>query len=177
MEYGKSINDRICLSPCINGTPSIHPLYLLSIQQNYPYCFTHIYTKNNKSEITDKCKMEINETNTVPNTNFISVPSFFYNTEHFLKNIYKINSLDDALKWIKNNPDKSVSTHMRIIECSLVVFKLDDIVDPYLISFIKNILIYKGFSKDIVTKENIILTIQNMNNGKTLIDNFKEITQ
>jgi hypothetical protein len=148
-KYGKTINNRQCITPCYSAnTWILHPTSVQFVKDlKHPYCATDIYyTKHNgvsMRNLTDVCEKVSEEVlNPDKITKDIYAPISGFDSSIFLSKFYKINSIDEAIKYINENDSIENDTKDRILNLSFECFKMEEIINSadlieYYISILK----------------------------------------
>jgi hypothetical protein len=134
-KYQKSVHNKQCIGPCYETqTISVHPLTLEIIRNDKPSCLTNEwkFTKPNTGETkrlrSDHCEDPVNSSKL---KNIDLYPNLV-NTQislicsDFLLIYYNIKSINDTLLWINNHPNDPIYTKLRLMECALLEWGLED---------------------------------------------------
>lgn len=148
-----SVHNKQCIGPCYySGSKIIHPISLREIY-NIPHNFcpvdAFIYNdpKTGKDEIMqyDTCYIPTakeTQLDEILINNIIS-PKINFSAEYFVKIYYNINSLEDMIRWLDENKDKSYSTKIRIFNNSMIVYGNHlNIVDHRIANFVNEIMLH-----------------------------------
>ena len=136
MNYGKSINNIMCIGKCYDkNETAIHPITTYPITSDKPFCPIKPFVKNGKLIKFDECDINIKiQSNDLNN---IALPFLPFENQEFL-NIYNIYSFEDAII-LFNKEQLPKYSRRRIINCCWIVYgnQLSHI-DENLAEFIKN---------------------------------------
>ncbi len=119
MELSKS--GKICLTDCYpSGYISIHPVTLKTLKGTYPYCAVRPFEKEGYIHFEDECQ---ESTKKKINTNLL-YPITDFEYSDFLKEAYNIETFEDTILFIKNNPDINHGLYLRLLNVSWKSFGL-----------------------------------------------------
>lgn len=146
-KYPKSIDNKQCIGPCYHAQTRIsHPITLDEkiLDYNscpiYPQIITDKSTGNNNIIQFSKCYPPTTISGYIDELSLI-VPTFEFNSEYFVKVYYKINSLDDMLKWLDKNKNSPYKTKKRVFDNGMIVYGNDlKIIDHRLIYYVNEIM-------------------------------------
>lgn len=121
----KDLNDdkNPCIGPCYpSGQRFLHPITLeyISNDDTKPFCpIKPTINKKGFPTLIKECKKsfvkkDFEDAFLTPNINF--------NSMDFLKELYKITSLDEAVIWYNDNPTVPYNTIQRIMDCALLSY-------------------------------------------------------
>lgn len=161
-----SKNKQVCLDKCYPpGSSVFHPLTIEHITETHNFCPTKPWNKSGKMVLTDECKIDNkNIVNTKDDEDVIN-PTIHFDSNFFLKNIYKINSYDDGMKYLGGTVEyMPIKNNFRVVDCLIEVYhKSDDILQETLIHFYDQVIkkswvfkIYRTIDKYIFVDEDKI---------------------
>lgn len=174
--YPTSVNAQQCIGPCYySNTRIIHPLTLEEIQEvDHNFCpvNTFVYT-NPKTGKTKLSNIDVCYVPTAKETHMddllrdnVIAPQFIFSSEYFVKIYYKINNLEDLLKWLDEHKQSPYKTKERVFNNSMVVYGQDlNIIDHRLVYFINDIMlehlpkIYRHIKQYLTVSDGIIKLI------------------
>lgn len=147
-KYPKSIDNKQCIGPCYHAQTKIsHPITLDEkiLDYNscpiYPQIVTDKLTGNNNIIQFSKCYPPTTTISGYIDEISLIVPTFEFNSEYFIKVYYKINSLDDMLKWLDKNKNSPYKTKKRVFDNGMIVYGNDlKIVDHRLVYYVNEIM-------------------------------------
>lgn len=191
--YPTSANGQQCIGPCYySNTKIIHPITLEEISEvNHNFCpvNTFIYTnqRTGKSKLSniDVCYVPTaRETymDDVMRDNVIA-PQFNFTSEYFVKIYYKINNLEDLLKWLDENKNDPYRTKERVFDNSMVVYGEHlNIIDHRLVYFINSLMlaqlprIYRHIKQYFLITNNMIKLTNQEDNSNNIHHTKEEIS-
>jgi hypothetical protein len=142
--YPTSVNGQTCVGPCYySNTHVIHPLTLEEIEgveHNFCPVNTFIYTNS----LTGKSKSSNIDLCFVPTARetIVLTPQFSFSSEYFVKVYYKINNIEDLLKWLEENREAPHKTKERVFNNSMIAYGEHlNIIDHRLVRFINDIML------------------------------------
>lgn len=150
--YPISVNNQHCVGPCYySNTKIIHPLTLdeiKNVDHNFcptgPFVFTDPTSKVSRLSNIDKCTAPTAKETLMDDTlrNAVIAPQFHFSSEYFVKVYYKIQNLEDLLKWLDSNKHDPYKTRERVFNNGMIVYGGDMyIVDHRLVHFINDVMI------------------------------------
>lgn len=151
--YPISINGQQCVGPCYySNTKIIHPLVLDEIKDvKYNFCpvntfvYTDPSTKKESLSIIDRCLVPTSSETMMDNLlrDNIIAPQFYFSSEYFVKVYYKINNLEDLLKWLDLHKTDPYKTKERVFNNGMIVYGNDvSIVDHRMVQFVNDTMIF-----------------------------------
>lgn len=173
-QYPKSTNGLQCVGPCYySKTRIIHPLTLeelAGIPHNFCPVNTFVYTSKtgqNRFSNFDRCFVPTANDNDIHNDELfresVMAPQFIFSSDFFVKIYYKINTIDDLLKWLNDNKDDPYKTKERVFNNSMVAYGKDlNIADLRLVNFINDVMIanltkiYKQLKKYLMIDNDVV---------------------
>ena len=176
-QYPKSTNGLQCVGPCYySKTKIIHPLTLeelAGIPHNFCPVNTFVYTSKtgqNMFSNFDRCFVPTANDNDIQNDELfresVMAPQFIFSSEFFVKIYYKINSIDELLKWLNDNKDDPYRTKERVFNNSMVAYGKDlNIADLRLVNFINEVMIanlakiYRHLKKYLIIEKDTVRLI------------------
>ena len=150
--YPISINNQQCVGPCYySNTKIIHPLTLdeiKGVEHNFCPVNAFVYvdpvTKKNALSVIDRCYVPTaRETpmDELLRENIIA-PQFHFSSDYFVKIYYKINNLEDLLRWLDNHSNDPFRTRERVFNNGMVAYGDQiTIIDHRMINFVNDIMI------------------------------------
>jgi hypothetical protein len=173
--YPLSKNYRQCVGPCYkSGTYTLHPIYLERVMAKSAYCPVNKWKdENGKEHVIDMCENPTSDNDKKTMEINMLLPYIDFDSEHFLKIYYNIQSFDNALNWIDENSYVPIDTQIRIMSNALIAFgRKIEIIDSrfikLLIKLIKTTYI-SLFSSDLlpyIGKDKNELIVMNPKNNK-----------
>lgn len=151
-QYPKSTNGLQCVGPCYySKTRIIHPLTLeelAGIPHNFCPVNTFVYTSKTGQNVFsnfDRCFVPTANDKDIQNDELfresVMAPQFIFSSEFFVKIYYKINTIDDLLKWLNDSKDDPYKTKERVFNNSMVAYGKDlNIADLRLVNFINDVM-------------------------------------
>jgi hypothetical protein len=147
-----SANGQQCIGPCYySNTYIVHPLTLEEIGEiDHNFCpvNTFIYTdpQTGKSKLlnVDKCYVPTARETHMDDLlrDNVIAPQFSFSSEYFVKIYYKINHLDDMLKWLDDHKNDPYKTKLRVFDNSMVVYGNQlNVIDHRLVHHINSIMV------------------------------------
>lgn len=188
-QYPKSTNGLQCVGPCYySKTKIIHPLTLeelAGIPHNFCPVNTFVYTSKtgqNMFSNFDRCFVPTANDNDIHNDELfresVMAPQFIFSSEFFVKIYYKINTIDDLLKWLNDNKDDPYITKERVFNNGMVAYGNDlNIADLRLVNFINEVMIenlpkiYKQIKKYLIIEKD---TVRLINPKEKYIDEIEK---
>lgn len=173
-QYPKSTNGLQCVGPCYySKTRIVHPLTLeelAGIPHNFCPVNTFTYTSKtgqNMFSNFDRCYIPTANDNDVHNDELfresIMAPQFIFSSDFFVKIYYKINTIDELLKWLNENNDNPYKTRERVFNNGMVAYGKDlNIADLRLVNFINDIMmanfpkIYRQLKNYLVIENEVV---------------------
>jgi hypothetical protein len=151
-KYPISVNAQQCIGPCYySNTRIIHPLTLdeiAEVDHNFCPVNTFIYTdpKSGKSKLSniDLCYVPTSRETRMDDLlrENVIAPQFIFSSEYFVKIYYRINNLEDLLKWLDENRMAPYRTKERVFNNSMVAYGEHlNIVDQRLVQFVNDIML------------------------------------
>lgn len=174
--YPISVNNQQCIGPCYySNSKIIHPLTLDEIMNvDYNFCpvntfvNTDPYTRKNLLSLTDRCLIPTareTQMNEILRENVIA-PQLHFSSDYFVKVYYKINSLEDMLRWLESHKNNPFKTKERVFNNSMVVYGDQlNIIDHRLIHFINDLMLenlpklYRHLKQYFAIKDNVITLV------------------
>lgn len=174
--YPTSVNNQQCIGPCYySNTRIIHPITLNEIdgvKHNFCPVNTFVYTdpitKKNTLSSIDQCYIPTTREITMDEflrENVIS-PRFHFSSDYFVKVYYKINNLEELLKWLDTHTNDPYKTRERVFNNGMVAYGDQiNIIDHRIVYFVNDIMInklhklYKELNPYITIKGDIITLI------------------
>jgi len=146
-------NNKNCISKCYPAnTKILHPLYLIPVSNNKPFCLI-----NNK-KYHESCTIDDNDDDT--NVNDYFIPRIGMDEKSILNYVYDINDWDELLKFIKKDKHLIELTIDRLLTNSWISFydfynsNTDIIIEIY------NIFIHRFYKTSDIEISNIIYSIK-----------------
>jgi len=150
--YPISVNNQHCVGPCYySNTRIIHPVTLDEIKDiNHNFCPVNAFVY--VDPVTKKSTMSTIDRCFVPTANKTSMddmlrenviaPQFLFSSDYFVKIYYKINNLEDLLRWLDNNKEDPFKTRERVFDNGMVVYGDQiTIIDHRIVDFVNDIMI------------------------------------
>jgi hypothetical protein len=129
MNNNKNITGQICITDCKDKNEQfIHPVTLEGIKRNYNACAVfpsqQLSSELDPSQYINDDMCDINDNNKfdTPDEIKIFLLTFNFDPDVFLKNTYKIQSMEDAIKWTLENNKYPYDTIRRIHDCAWKVY-------------------------------------------------------
>jgi hypothetical protein len=150
--YPTSVNGQSCVGPCYySNTHVIHPLTLEEIEGvEHNFCpvntfiYTDLRTGKSKSSNIDLCFVPTARETIMDDAQAENVvtPQFSFSSEYFVKVYYKINNLEDLLKWLEDNRQDPYKTKERVFNNSMAAYGEHlNIIDHRVVRFINDIML------------------------------------
>lgn len=119
-----SRNLNECLTPCIPaGVNFIHPFTINGMTFKNNVCaIAPILGDDGDAKWADDCSLEDNETHSLPDVSKNLMLSFNFNPSEFLRTVYDINSLEEAIYWSTDHEDYPAPTVIRIQDSAWMVY-------------------------------------------------------
>ena len=152
-DFPTSAHGHKCIGPCyFPNTRIIHPLTLDYINDvKYNFCPTNQYIdpetsgSHKRMVYYDKCIIPTASTTLVDERlqNELISPMFRFSNEYFVKFYYKIQNLENLLKWLDQNKEYPYKTKERVFNSGMVVYGNEvNIIDHRMINYINEVMIY-----------------------------------
>jgi len=140
--------NKHCLSQCYDGnTKILHPLYLIPISNNEPFCLT-------SKEKVKPCILD----SSITNKNEYFIPNINLNGNNILKIIYNIDSWKELYNYMKKDINMILITKVRLISYAWIAF-----VDDYRLNIETIVECYKLFINKDITDLILSLKKENIN--------------
>lgn len=130
----KSISGKRCLTKCYaKGTTYLHPILLTGVSEktNDTCAVEPAHDREPKHDyehsmiFSDKCKLEDNFKNKLPDEMESILLSFYFNARDFLTGIYDLHSFNQVIFWTLDNDHLPFHTIKRVHNCAWKVFGND----------------------------------------------------
>ena len=150
-------NNKNCISKCYPAnTKILHPLYLIPVSNNKPFCLINNKKYHESCTINDDADADIN-------INDYFIPRIGMDEKSILNNVYDINYWNDLLKLVKKDKHLIELTVNRLLKYSWISFyesynsNIDIIIEIY------NIFIHRFYKTSDIDIPNIIYSIKKKN--------------
>ena len=122
-KYPKSKHNLQCIGPCYPANKRvIHPVTVEYISDfNNPFCPVDLFVnEDNRVQTLDQCyRPTVTDENMEDVSMKVIEPQLNFNSIHFLRIYYRINSFDEVLVWLENNPNHTQISKQRIVNAGL----------------------------------------------------------
>ncbi|VBB17952.1 hypothetical protein YASMINEVIRUS_415 [Yasminevirus sp. GU-2018] len=174
--YPVSVNSQQCVGPCYySNTKIIHPLTLEEIKDvDHNFCpvntfvFTDPHTKKNILSVIDKCFVPTARETKMDDLlrDNVIAPQFHFSSDYFVKVYYKINNLEDLLRWLDTHSTDPYKTRERVFNNGMAVYGDQvTIIDHRMVYFVNDIMvqnlpkIYRRLKAYITVKDDKVILV------------------
>lgn len=178
--YPISANNQQCIGPCYySNTRIIHPITLNEIdgvKHNFCPVNTFVYTdpitKKNTLWSIDQCHRPTARETTMDEIlrENVIAPQFQFSSDYFVKVYYKINNLEDLLRWLDMHTIDPYKTRERVFNNGMVAYGDQiNIIDHRIVYFVNDVMInnlhklYKGLKSYISINGDIVTLMDPIN--------------
>lgn len=150
--YPISVNNQHCVGPCYyNNTNIIHPITLDEIKGvDHNFCpvnaFVYVNPISKKSTLStiDRCFVPTAHKTSMDDLlrDNVIAPQFHFSSDYFVKIYYKINNIEDLLRWIDTHKEDPYKTRERVFNNGMIVYGDQiTIIDHRIVEFVNEIMI------------------------------------
>lgn len=192
-QYPISVNNQHCVGPCYySNTNIIHPITLDEIKGvDHNFCpvntfvFVDPVTKKSTLSAIDRCFIPTAHKTSMDDLlrDNVIAPQFHFSSDYFVKIYYKINNIEDLLRWIDSHKEDPYKTRERVFNNGMVVYGDQiTIIDHRLVDFVNEIMLnnlpklYRNLSSYIVIQGDIVMLINPNDDKKSKVDNRSNVT-
>ena len=150
--YPVSVNNQHCVGPCYySNTNIIHPITLdeiKGVEHNFcpvnAFVFVDPVTKKNTLSTIDRCFVPTAHKTSMDDLlrDNVIAPQFHFSSDYFVKIYYKINNIEDLLRWIEFHKEDPYRTRERVFNNGMAVYGDQiTIIDHRIVDFVNDIML------------------------------------